>query len=94
MVCFGVHTWVFFNIFKATEAAPLNSGKGASVAASFTKDKIRGGLFSEASLQLVPLAPGRSILGPEGLSLSCGAIAVVRTREVDCAVVRRRSLGR
>ena len=71
-----VHTWVVLKMSKAEQAAFFNSAIGASVAASFTTDKIRDEPSSEFSFQLIP---GRSITAFELLPFpfDWGGIVVV-----------------
>ena len=66
-----IHTWVVLKISKAVQAAFFSSGIGASVAASFTTDKIRDEPSSEVSLQLMP---GHSIKVFGLLTFDSGAI--------------------
>ena len=54
----NLHTWVVLKMSKAEHAACFNVAIGASIAASFTTDKIRDECSCEFSLQLIP---GRSI---------------------------------
>ena len=71
-----VLTWVVLKMSKAEQAAFFNSAIGASIAASFTTDKIRDEPSAEGSLQLIP---GRSITDFEFfelLPLDCDAIVV------------------
>ena len=56
---------------KAEQAAFFNCGIGASVAASFTTDKIRDEPSCEVSFQLIP---GRSIMDFELFPLDCDGI--------------------
>ena len=65
-----VHTWVVLKMRRAEQAAFFNSAIGASVAASFTTDKIRDEPSGDVSFQLIP---GRSITVFE---FDCDAIAV------------------
>ena len=56
----NLHTWVVLKMSKAEHAACFNVAIGASIAASFTTDKIRDECSCEFSPTL-QLIPGRSI---------------------------------